>query len=221
MKNLISFFFICSLWIVLAAQSAFAQEENGNLIERVDLYFSVTSEHTPAEVGFDNPKSYWSLEYELRLTDSATLEKIGRCHRNEEYKFVCPLDTGKKLDKKIRRVSSTITKGKFKKTGLLTDASRDIVIPLKLSPEVIDIFNKAVTSENNPTFVLFVKSKIYTKTADKIKLKKKLVTSSNIRPLKFYRRDKTVEGYWNVKKIDLAFNVYRQGNVIRVSRFSM
>ncbi len=215
MKKLISCFISCLIWICLFAPFSLAQEATENLLEKVDLKFYLSGEPTAESVGFDNPKSYWIVEYELLLTDSATLEKIGRCHRTEEYKLFCPLNTGKKLDKQIRRISTRITKGKVKRKPLSPEATRDIEVPIQLSAEVIDIFNKAVASEHNPTFVLFVKTKAFTKTSDKVKFKKKAFTTSGIHPLKFYRKDKTVDGFWNVKTLGVSFIVFREGNTIK------
>ncbi len=214
MKNLFSCIIICSIWICLLTTFSLAQDSAENLLEKVDLGFSLSGEPTPESVGFDNSKSYWILEYELVLTDSFTLEKIGRCHRNETYQLDCPLNTSKKLNKQIRKISTRIAKGKFKKQGLLADSSRDIKVPIQLSAEVIDIFNKAVTSNNNPTFVLFVKTKAFTKTSDKVKFKKKFSTSG-VHPLKFYRSDKTFNNFWNIKIFGVSFNLQRDGNIIR------
>jgi hypothetical protein len=214
MKNLISYFVICSIWICLLTQFSSAQTSAENLIEKVNLKFSLSGLPTPEAVGLDNPKSYWILEYELVMTDSATLEKIGRCHRTEEYKFVCPLNSNKKLDKQIRRVSTRITKSKIKQKPLLSEADRNIEIPIQLSAEVIDVFNKAVDSENNPTFVLFVKTKASTKTSDKVKFKQKFSTSQ-VHPLKFYRSDKTVLGFWNIKDLEVSPSLERDGNRIK------
>ena len=214
MKNLISYFVVCLIWITLFTTFSLAQDAPENLLNKVNLKFSLSGEPTPESVGFDNPKSYWTLEYELVLNDSFTLEKIGRCHRNETYQLVCPLNTGKKLDKQIRRISTPIAKGKFKKQGLLAESRRDVDIPIQLSAEVIDIFNKAVTANNNPTFVLFVKAKIYTKTLDKVKFKKKFSRSGNVYPLKFYKEDKTFNNFWNIKKLGVSFSLQRQENKI-------
>jgi hypothetical protein len=214
MKNLIFCLVICLIWIGLLTTFSPAQDAPENLLDKVSLKFSLSGEPTPESVGFDNSKSYWALEYELVLNDSFTLEKIGRCHRNENYKFICPLNTGKKLDKQIRKISTRIAKGKFKKQGLLADSSRDIEIPIQLSAEVIDIFNKAVTADNNPTFVLFVKAKIYTKTSDKVKFKKKFSGSGNVYPLKFYKEDKTFNNFWNIRTLGVSFSLQRRDNII-------
>lgn len=214
MKDLIFCSVICLIWTSLFTTFSFAQNSTENLIEKVDLVFSLSGDPTPESVGFNNLKSYWNLEYELVLTDSAALEKIGRCQRTEDYKLNCPLNTNKKLDKKIRRISTRIAKGKFKKKPLLSNSNRDVEISTLLSAEIIDIFNKAVNSEANPTFVLFVKTKAFTRTSDKVKFKKRISTSG-VHPLKFYRSDKTFEGFWNIKKLGVFLSLERDGNTIK------
>jgi len=214
MKNPISYFVGCLILISLLTIFSSAQEATENLLEKVSLNFSFVAEPTAESVGFNNPKSYWMLEYELVLTDSLTLEKIGRCRRTADYKLNCLLNTNKKLDKQIRKISTRIAKSKFKKKDLLPDSNREVEIPIQLSAEVIDIFNKAVDSDNNPTFVLFVKTKAFTKTLDKVKFKTKYLTS-RVYPLKFYRSDKTVNGFWNIKNLGYSFGVRREGSIIK------
>ena len=213
MKSLIFYFVGCLILISLLTTFSSAQEATENLLEKVNLNFSFVGEPTAESVGFNNPKSYWMLEYELVLTDSLTLEKIGRCHRTEDYKFDCPLNTGKKIAKQIKKISTRIAKGKFKKQGLLADSSRDIKVPVQLSAEVIDVFNKAASSDNNPTFVLFVKTKAFTKTPDKVKFKKKLSTN-RVYPLKFYRSDKTFDNFWNITNLGYSLGIRRKGSII-------
>lgn len=214
---------IIGIWICILNSFSAAQNATENLIEKVDLKFSLTGEPTPEKVGFGNRRSYWKLYYELVLTDSLRLEKIGRCKRTEEYKLSCPLDTAGKFDKEIRRVSSRIAKGKFKKKGLLLELNREVVIPIKLSREVIDIFNKAVNSDDNPTFIFFVKTKAFTKIVSKSKFGNKYSTTfkfknnfstSMVRPLKAYHRDRTFKLFWNVRSFGMSFGIYRDEDCI-------
>lgn len=227
MKNLISFFFICSIWIILLTQFSLAQDATENLLEKVEVKFFLNADPTPESVGFDYRKSYWKLEYQLYLTDSLTLEKIGRCKRDEDYKLDCILASPIKVDEQIKKTSIRIAKGKFKKKPLLPDSSREITIPIQLSAEVIDIFNKARTSENNPTFVLFVKGKIFTKVlykagfgneySNSFRFKDEYSTSI-VRPLKFYNKDKTFRDFWNIKTFGISPTIFRAENcTIRVA----
>lgn len=230
MKNLISFSFVCSIWIILFVQFSSSQDAAENLLEKVEVKFFLNAEPTPESVGFDYRKSYWKLEYQLYLTDSLILEKIGRCERDENYKLVCPLKPPKKVDEKIKKDSIRIAKGKFKKKPLLSDSNREVVIPIQLSAEVIDTFNQARTSDNNPTFVLFIKEKIFAKVLYKAGFGNKFSNSfrfkddystSIIRPLKIYHKDKTFRDFWNVKTFGVSRNIFRAEDcTIRVAPFN-
>jgi len=187
--------------------SVSAQTESANLLENVELKFSLSGDPSPAEVGFDNPKSYWQLEYELFLSDSAELEKLGRCERNEIKQLNCFIQSSKKLDKKIKKISLLINKGKFKQTELSSEPARRVTIPIQLSPAVIETYNQAAKIfEKNPTFVLFIKTKASTKTAAKLKFKRKLVTS-RVYPLKTYAVKANDFDFWNVRSLIVGFTI--------------
>lgn len=207
MKNLLYFF----VWVCLLATFSPAQDTKQNFIERVEINLSLYGDPTSEVVGFDDPKSYWKVEYELVLSDSFVLEKLGRCRRTEVYHLLCPINKDKKLDRTIKRSSVPIAKGKFSKKGPLTDTDLSIVQPIELTPEVIDIFNKAVNSSANPTFVLFVKTKAFTKTRDKAKFRKKMSTSG-VHPFKQFSADKTLGGYWNIGRFGVSFSISRAEN---------
>ncbi len=218
MKKLTSFFFVGSIWIILLVQFSSAKDATENLLEKVEVKFSLFSDPTPESVGFDYRKSYWKVEYQLYLTDSLTLEKIGRCERNDNYKLDCILNPPQKVDEEIKKSSIRIAKGKFKKKPLSSESNREVTIPIKLSAEVVDIFNKARTYDNNPTFVLFVKGKTFTKVVYEAKFGneysnsyrfKNNYSTSIVRPLKFYNKDKTFRDYWNVKTFGLSHTISR------------
>lgn len=201
---------ISCLLIIFSTSVCFAQNTNQNLLEKVDLQFSMPGEPTPEKVGFDNPKSYWKVKYELVLSDSFTLEKLGRCMRRlPDTRLYCPLNRDGKLGKKIKKGTIPITKGEFIRRGPMSDADREVTIPVALTPEVIDIFNRSVGVDTvNPTLILFVKTKASTRTADKVKFKKKL-TTEGIHPLKFYYPDMKFADYWNITKIGLSLGLTR------------
>ncbi len=197
-------FFIC-------ANLASAQNTSDNLLEKVELRFSLNGEPAPVDAGFDNPKSFWKLKYELYLTDFAELEKIGRCRKDELGKHICLPNNDKKLDKRIRQSSTKIIKGNFTKKFLLNEANREVVIPVNLEPNIIEIFNQAVkVAAKNPTFVLFVTTKASTKNSAKAKFKKKYSTSG-VKPLKTASSNKTFE-YWNVKNLSLNLTITKEEN---------
>lgn len=196
--------------LIVFANFASAQNSPDNLLEKVELKFYLDGEPTPEDVGFVDPKSNWKLEYELLLIDSAELEKIGRCHRNEVRRFICPNVYNQNLDRKIKKISTRIVKGKFSNKPLMPDSNREVTIPVQLSPEVIAIFNRAETVvEENPTFVLFIKTNVSTKNAAKVKFKKKFSTNG-IHPLKSYAYDKIT--FWNVRSFGVALGISKSEN---------
>lgn len=213
MKKRFFFLVICSFWMIFLAHFSPAQETSENLLDEIELKFFLAGNPTNELVGFDNPKSSWVLEYELFLTDSAKLEELGRCQRTEDYKLSCLLETSKALDKRVRKISTRLLKGKFKKTQLLLQSNREVRIPFTLPAPIIDIFNKAQTDNSNPTFVLFIKTKASTKTSEKIKFKKKTI-GSRVYPLKSFLPDKSFGAYWNVRSFGVSLSIQRRKNVI-------
>jgi len=195
--------------IFLFSVSIFAQTAQENLLDKVELKFSLNGEPTAADVGFDNPKSSWKLKYELYLTDFAELEKIGRCKKDELGKHICLPNYDKKLNKKIRKNSIKIKKGSFIRKSLSNEANREVIIPVNLLPEIIETFNQAVkVPEKNPTLVLFVNTKASTKNSAKAQFKKKYSTSG-VNPLKSSMSNENFE-YWNIKNLSLNLTIYKR-----------
>lgn len=215
MKKLFALFTLALFSSITAA----AQTAPANLIEKVDIHISMPGEPTAESVGFENPKSSWKLEYELMLADGFALEKIGRCERTkEDHRFNCPLDKSGKMRKKIKKIAMPIAKGQFTKRGPLTVADREVVIPIQLTPQAIDVFNKSVgVDTTNPAFILFIKTKAKTRAADKAKFKGKM-KSEGIHPLKIYNPDMTFNDYWNVTKIGVSLGLSR-GNDGKIRGF--
>ena len=206
-RKLLSILFVPFLFVV----STFAQITQENLLDKVELRFSLNGEPNPVDVGFDNPKSFWKLNYELYLTDFTELEKIGRCEKDEFLRHICPLNYDKKLDKRIRKSSTKITKGSFTRKSLLTEANREVIIPINLQPNIVEIFNQATkVSDKNPTFVLFVNTKASTKNSAKAKFKKKYSTNG-VNPLKFASSNETRE-YWNIRNLSLNLTITKGEN---------
>lgn len=191
----------------LLAVCALAQKTE-HLIDKVELDFELFGDPETADVGFGDPESYWKLEYELMLTDFSELQKLGRCRQLENLHLYCPLSNDKKTVKKIRKISLPVATGQFDKKGQLPEDARRVRIPLPLTAQIIEIYNRAETGENNPTFVLYVRTKAKTKNAAGAKFKKKTWTSE-FRPLKFYNQDKTF-GFWNVTNIGISFGIFQK-----------
>ncbi len=200
---------ILSIFLLALFNAVSAQNETSNLLEKVELTFSLSGEPAPADVGFDNPKSSWKLKYELYLTDFAELEKIGRCHKDEVGRHICLPVFDKKIDKRIRKISTKIRKGNFARKSLINESNREVVISINLSPEIVEIFNQAVKApDKNPTFVLFVTTRASTKNSAKAKFRKKY-SVSGIKPLKLASSNKTSE-YWNVKVLSLHLTITKE-----------
>jgi hypothetical protein len=175
------------------------KEISSNLLEKVDLKFDLSGIPKPEDVGFDDPKSSWKLKYELRLSDEKTvrdlqLEMYANCKDGDAERQKCVSKANKKLSKKYKKVALFISEGEFQKTRLSSESSREIVIPINFTPEVTNIFNRAAASDDNPIFILQIKSKVAAKTSAKTKVRYK----TSIRfayPLKLKQKDGSFEFY--------------------------
>lgn len=207
------------LFVVVFAVTAGAQTQNKDLIEKVDVHFLMPADPTPESVGFDKPKSYWKLKYELMLSDSFELEKMGRCIREAPaYRFNCPIERSGKMRKKMRKTAIEIAKGEFIKRGPMTEADREVVVPVQLTPEIREMYNKSVGVDSvNPTLLLFVKTRVSTKAADGAKFKGKM-TTEGIHALKIYTVDMRFDDYWNITRIGLSLGLSR-GNDGKIRGF--
>src|SRR5690349_3622298 len=135
--------------------STAAQSNKVNILEKVDLTFYLEAEPGVEEVGVNNPKSSWKTEYKLYLSDWDALKKIGRCGmQDDSSKEYCSHTTNQKLDKRIKKIATLISKGKFSNKKLAADSNRKLTKTVNLTPEVIEIFNQAsLTYEKNPVFI--------------------------------------------------------------------
>lgn len=210
MRIKIPLLFFISLFI---AVSAFSQTADENLLERVEIKFSLQGEPTIEDVGFNDPKSTWKIEYQLFLSDWDALKKIGRCGVREsptlpEY---CSDTTDKKLDKRVKKLSRFIAKGKFTRKQLAVNANREIIETVNFTPEVVNIFNEASKIYNkNPVFVFFVKTKISTKNSAGKKFKKQYMTEG-LHWLKIYKPDNSFD-YWNLSKLSYSLTILKDEN---------
>ena len=199
------------LLILIFGVSIFAQTKQENLLENVEIKFTLESEPTSQDVGFDNPKSCWKVKYELYLTDFSEMEKLGlrKTHNNLEY--LSPIVRDKSFNKRIKKKSMKISKGNFTKKSLSIEANREIIIPVNLPPDVVEIYNQAIKiPEKNPTFVLFIAEKISVKNSVKAKLKEQYLITGFI-PLKHSSSNQNRE-YWNVKNMSLNITIAKQKN---------
>lgn len=197
------------LSVLIFAASVFAQTKQENLLENVEIKFTLESEPTPQDVGFDNPKSRWKVKYELYLTDFSEMEKLGLRKMHNGLEYLSPIIRDKSLNKRIKKKSMKISKGSFKKKSLSMETNREVTIPVNLSPDVIEIYNQATKiPEKNPTFVLFVAEKISVKNSAGAKLKEQYLITG-FRPLKHSGSNQNYE-YWNVKNISLNVGVAKR-----------
>lgn len=197
--------------IFLCAIPSFAQIAQENLLEKTGLNFTLSADADTQDVGFDNPKSSWKVKYELFLTDFSELEKLGVCRRDEAGRHICPPFREKKVNKQIKKKSSKLFAGNFERKTLSTDTNRNVVVPINLAPNVIEIFNQArKTPEKNPTFVLFVTEKISVKNSANMKLKQKN-SMTGINNLKNAMSNQNFE-YWDVSCLSINSSIAKLGN---------
>ncbi len=199
------------LLVFLFTLSSFAQNQSENLLESVEVKFILQGDPTPQDVGFDNPKSYWKVKYEIYVTDFSEPEKLGLSGVNEGYKYLTPVIENKKLNKQIKKKSTKILKGSFSKKMLLTEANREAVIVVNLPQNIVEIFNQAkINPEINPTFVLFTTQKVYVKNSAKNKLKRKQFLIDFV-PLRLIRDDRQIK-YRDLKSMTLETKIFKKEN---------
>ena len=198
------------LIVLFCVVSTVAQNTEENLLEKVDVTFYVEANPTVEDVGFNNPKSSWKIQYELYLSDWEALKKIGRCGvKAADSREYCEPTVNKKFDKRIKKISVLVSKGKFSRKRLAVETNRKVVETVNLTPEVIEIFNRASRIyEKNPVFVFFVRASISTKNSAGAKLKKKYMTEG-LHWLKIYKLDKSFD-YWNVSKLSFGLGVEKE-----------
>jgi hypothetical protein len=199
------------LSIILFALSSFAQSPPENLLENTNLHFFLQGDPTPQDVGFDNPKSFWKVKYELYLTDFSEMKKLGLSRSNSNLEYIPPIIRNKSYNKRIRKKSTKISQGIFTKKALSNETNRQAVIEIRLAPDIIEIFNQATKiPERNPTFVLFVTEKVSVKNFAKVKLKEKYLITG-FRPLKHAGSNQTFD-YWDVRNIYLTSGIVKHAN---------
>lgn len=200
-----------ALVVLILAASILAQTKQENLLENVEVRFALKGEPNAQEVGFDSPKSYWKVKYEIYITDFSEPEKLGLSRANDGYKYLTPIIENKTLTNRIKKKSTKILKGGFTKKMLLTEANREAVIRVKLPQNIIEVFNQAkINPEKNPTLVLFTTQKVYVKNSPENKLKEKQFLIDFL-PLRLTRDDKQIK-YRDLKTMTLITRIIKQEN---------
>ena len=222
MKNLAFVIFIALFAISWLSPRAFAQTNSQNLCDEhnqsedtincVKLNFLLDPLSPLSEIGFDNPRSMWKVEYQLYLTQISELKKMGRCHYDDLNRFICPLIIKKKERKKfkkkiIKAKSVLIYKGAFKRNNLNEESNRNFALFVPLAPEIIKIINESQDSETNPVFVLFTKIKFNLKNSQKKRFKETREGDREF-PLRAYLEGKKYNTFYlNKKEITVGHGI--------------
>lgn len=194
--------------LLLAASVSFAQNNQENILEDTNLQLFLEGEPSAQAVGFDNPKSFWQVSYELYLTDYSELLKLGICKTDNSRVLPCDPAEDKKSKKQIRKVSTQIAKGSFLNKNLGEEANREAKVKIKLAPEIVEVFNRSAADEGkNPTFILFITGRVSVENSDKQKFDDRYVLTS-IKKLKTGSRRKDFE-YWDVRRMYLTTRIIK------------
>jgi len=182
-----------------------------------NLAFVLDGTPTPNAVGLDDPKSYWKFSYELRFLDDRSKElelwkKIDAKFKNESNKPVSSSKRNKLLDRKIRKASILVTKGKIKKRPLTSTKDRELLIPVKLTPEVQRIIADSAGSDHDPEFMIYVKGKLSTRTTSGLKFKEKYSARFPC-PVKIRSLDRKL--YWASNRCGVSLEAINENNRIR------
>jgi len=215
-KQIVPVIFFVLLFANLALSQtpdATPQIISANLLEKIDLKFSLTGTPKPEDVGFDDRNGSWKLKYELRLSDEKTIDDLiskayAKCKNTAANYLKCVAKANKKLGKQYKKIAILLSRGAFVKNPLLPEAQREIVVPVKFTPDVIRIFNDAAQSAANPVFLLQMKSRVSAKTSTKKKVRYKNSVSFQY-PLKSVRRDGSFE-FYNVTVFGASFEIDKQ-----------
>lgn len=190
---------------------------SSNLLDKINLTFDLEGLPKPEDVGFEDAKSKWKFNYELRLSDEKTINDLrlrlyDNCRQNTPTYQKCMSKANKNFSNKLKKVSQLITKGKFEKKGISEQLNREMVIPVKFTSNVVEIFNRANETQENPTFILRVKSKVSAKTVNEKKYNRKQ-SLSFIYPLKIQRKDGSFD-YYNIISFGATVRIYRDNDGI-------
>lgn len=194
-----------------------SQAESSNVLDKITLRFDVEALPAPEAVGFDDPKSKWKMEYELRLSDAKTISGLhlgayANCQQNTPGYQKCVGKVNRKLNKIYKKTALFITKGKFQKAPLSSEANRTINFPVELTPDAISIFNKSLESIDNPTFILIVKGKVSSKTSGGMKIKYRPSVTFQY-PLKLVKKDGSFD-FYNITIMGATVRITNENNKI-------
>ncbi|MCC7307851.1 MAG: hypothetical protein IT173_09805 [Acidobacteria bacterium] len=187
-----------------------------------NVVFVLDGTPTPDAVGFDSPKSYWKFSYELRFLDDIhkefeLQETLGTKLKDRSDKPVSTSKLNKLIAREVRKISILVTKGKIKKRPLTTARNRELLIPVKLTPQIQQIIARSAGSNKNPEFVISVKGKLYTRTSSGLKFKEKYAARFPC-SVKIESIDQKL--YWASNRCGVSLEVMNENNTIRFGMFS-
>lgn len=187
-KNLLTAVFaLCVVGSAIFGQSKteINKEKQESPYDEMILKFALDANPSPEDVGFDDPKSFWKFSYELHFLENekAALEKSGykfqqeNSGENNAERLKRTKNNNKKHNKAWKKFGVLVSKGKISRVALLSIENREIVIPIRLSPEIKNVLARANSTNEFPDFRVQIKGKIYSKTKSDLKFKQKILSS--------------------------------------------
>lgn len=224
-KNFVYFVFAIVIFsgaVFAQSKAKTGQEKLESPYDEINLRFALDGLPAPEDVGFDNPKSYWKFSYELRFLDDARIldkdYKPFKENQNESSgeRLKRIEKSNKQYDKPWKKVGVRVIKGKIKKSQLFPETNREIIIPVKLSPQIMDALASANIANKFPAFRIQIKGEIYSKTKTNLKLKQKFSEAYTC-PTKMIVKGKPE---WMMNTCGVYLGVTNQNNKIYVSSTS-
>lgn len=191
--------------------------------EKINLKFVIDNNSPNEDVGFDNPKSFWTFSYELRFMSerkevkgdtSMALDKASILTPSKRLKLIAK--NNKTYEKAWKKVSTLVVKGKVPKTFLSTPKNREIIIPVDLTPEIKNILAAATDTWANPVFRIIMKGTVTTQTASGNKFKNKVPLAVSC-PAKFQTKDSQT---WMMNSCGVYIGLNSINNKVVASRKS-
>jgi hypothetical protein len=215
------------LWILIFTIQVFAQDTKPEKLEApydvINLKFVIEGSPDPKDVGFDHPKSTWQFKYELRFLPEEKLLTEKSKYQPPVNEQIAPNETSaekekrfkknnKEFDKAWKKLGILVVKGSISKTQLIEAKNREITIPIRLTPEILDILAKVSVTWDNPEFRLKTSGKISLKTSDNLKFKERF-TPSWICPTKLIDQ-KENKHFWMINTCGAATEIKREDGKI-------
>jgi hypothetical protein len=209
-----------AFFLMLFSSLALSQISDGklqavmpNLLEKIDLKFNLTGTPNPEDVGFDYRNGSWKLKYELLLSNEKTISDLitkayANCKNTAANYQKCAAKANKKLDKQFKKIALFISRGAFERNSLSSETEREIFVLVKLTSDVIRIFNDAAQSVEKPVFLLQIKSKVSAKTSTKKRIRYKTSTLFQY-PLKLLRSNGSFD-FYNITVFGASISINKE-----------